>query len=66
MISFFIKIYCLLTIIAITISFVEPSYTINKRARPPSILLQLSKPLSTNISITVRDKEGTATGELAV
>ena len=42
------------------------SYTFNKRVPPPSVLLQLRKPLSINTTVMVTDKEDTAISELAV
>jgi len=43
--------------------FENSSYVINKLAPPPTIILQLSKPLTTDVTVRVTDKEGTATSE---
>ena len=50
-------------LVAVTVNFEKSSYTIEKFNVPPAILLQLSEKLPTDVTIKVRDKEGTATSK---
>ena len=60
--------YCILLFkfchfVAVTVFFEKSSYTVDKFLPQLSIFLHLSKPMKTDVAITIIDKEGTATSE---
>ena len=53
----------MLLLLAVTVTFSQPSYSINEGAGPAQPVLFLSNPSSFSIVVQVRDTENTATGQ---
>ena len=52
-----------LFLLAITVSFEQSTYSVNENAGPAQPVLVLSDPLSTDITVSVYNTDGSATGE---